>query len=279
MRARLADPAREKPPVAVRQRPLDLLEGAALLCEREPERLPVVEEDVDPDPWVRACDTGHVAQGAARSLERIVAVDPRRARLVEEHVRKHVRQVARQADEPVVRVRPDRDGSRAERADEAVQQPQPLRRRRRRRGKEPRRAVEELRRGAAGAARLGAADRVAADEPRVRRGRRADRALRRADVGDRAPFGCPVKDFSHGVREIADRRSHHDEIRVRHGCGDGRGGQHCPALTCERRALRRPGPSPSPCRRRHGAPRDRRMPQSAPSRRSPGSRPAWCSRP
>ena len=124
------------------------------------------------------------------------------------------------ADEPVVRVRPDRDGSRAERADEAVEQPQPLRRRRGRRGKEPRRAVEELRRGAAGAARLGAADRVAADEPRVRRGRRADRALRRADVGDRALPRGPVKDFSHGVREIADRRSDDDEIRVRDGCGE-----------------------------------------------------------
>ena len=41
--------------------------------------------------------------------ERLVPVDPRRARLVQEHVRERVRQVARERDEPVVRLGVDRD--------------------------------------------------------------------------------------------------------------------------------------------------------------------------
>ena len=54
--------------------------------------------------------------------ERLVALDPRRAGLVDEHVREHVRQVARQRDEPVVRGRVDRDRG-AELGDEAVDEP------------------------------------------------------------------------------------------------------------------------------------------------------------
>ena len=278
MRARLADPAREEPRVAVRQRPLDLLERTALLGEREPERLPVVEEDVDPDPRVRARDPGHVPQGAAGRLERVVAVDPRRARLVEEHVCEHMREVARQPDEPVVRVRPDRDRSRAERADEAVEQPQPLGRRRGRRSEEPRRAVEELRRGAAGPARLGAADRVAADEALVRRGRRADRPLRRADVGDRRSLGRMTEDISHGLGEVADRRRDEHEI----GVGD-RGGEVVGRLARRRAPLRaraphRPDPSPSRSARLRDARPARPRRRSGPSRRRQAAVPAESSR-
>jgi len=98
-----------------------------VLTERLAKRARVVEEDVDPDPRVRAGDPRHVAQRPARGGERLVAVDPRRSGLVDEHVRERVRQVARQRDEPVVRVRVDRDRDRAELGDEAVDEPVPLR--------------------------------------------------------------------------------------------------------------------------------------------------------
>ena len=92
-----------------------------MLGERGGERLAVVEEDVDPDARVRAGDARHVAQRAARRGERLVALDAGAAGLVDEHVRERVRQVARERDEPVVRLGVDRDGHRAERRDEAVQ--------------------------------------------------------------------------------------------------------------------------------------------------------------
>ena len=60
--ARLADPARQKPGIARRQRALDLLQLPPLLAERRREGLAVVEEDVDPDPRVGAADPRHVAQ-------------------------------------------------------------------------------------------------------------------------------------------------------------------------------------------------------------------------
>ena len=172
---------------------LDLLEQPALLGERRPERLAVVEEDVDPDPRVGAADARHVPERAARCLQRVVPVDPCGARLVEEDVREHVRQVARHRDEAVVGIRADRDGSRAERRDEPVHEPEAVRLRRRGRREEPRRAVEEVRRRALGPTRLGAADRVPADEPPVASRRGRDGPLRRSDVRDGAPFGRPVE--------------------------------------------------------------------------------------
>ena len=106
--------------VALRERRLDLLEPATVLGERVADRIRVVEEDVDPDPRVRAGDARHVAQRAAGVSERLVAVDPRRAGLVRDDVREHVRHVAGERDEPVVGARIDRDGRRAELGDEAV---------------------------------------------------------------------------------------------------------------------------------------------------------------
>ena len=78
--ARLADPAREKAGVAVGERGLELLDAAAVLGERGCERVAVVEEDVDPDPRVRAGDARHVAQRASGRRERVVAVDRARRR-------------------------------------------------------------------------------------------------------------------------------------------------------------------------------------------------------
>ena len=123
VRGGLADPAREEAGVAGRERRLDLLDPPPVLGERRRQRRAVLEEDVDPDARVRAGDAGHVAQRATGRGERLVAVDARAARLVQEHVRECVRQVARDRDEPVVRLRIDRDRHRPERRDEAVQRP------------------------------------------------------------------------------------------------------------------------------------------------------------
>ena len=102
-------------------------------------------------------------------------------------------QVARDGDEPVVGAGVDRDRSRAERRDEAVHRAQQLGPGAGGRRQEPGRALEELGVGALGAARLGAADRVAADEARVAAGGGADGALRRADVGDDAALAARAR--------------------------------------------------------------------------------------
>ena len=78
--ARLADPAREEARVARAERRFDLLDAPPMLGERGGERLAVVEEDVDPDARVGAADARHVAQRAARGLQRVVAVDAGRSR-------------------------------------------------------------------------------------------------------------------------------------------------------------------------------------------------------
>ena len=78
-----------------------------MLAERLAHRPRVVEEDVDPDPRVRAGDARHVAQRAARRSHRVVPVDPVRSGLVDEQVRERVRQVARQR-ERAGRARPGR---------------------------------------------------------------------------------------------------------------------------------------------------------------------------
>ena len=111
----LADPAGEEARVARGERGLELLDPPPVLAERGDERVAVVEEDVHPDARVGARDPRHVAERAARGLQRVVPVDPRGARLVQEHVRERVRQVARHRDEPVVRAGVDRDRPRPER--------------------------------------------------------------------------------------------------------------------------------------------------------------------
>ena len=136
-----------------------------MLGERLGELGAVVEEDVHPDARVRAGDARHVAQRAARGGERVVPLDPPGAGLVDEQVGEGMRQVARQRDEAVVRGRIDRDRHGAERGDEAVDEPVALRVGAGGRGQEPRRAVEQLGGRVGRAARLAAADRMAADEP------------------------------------------------------------------------------------------------------------------
>jgi hypothetical protein len=81
-----------------------------VLAERRAQGLRVVEEYVDPDPWVRTGDARRVAQRAPRGREGVVALDPRGAGLVEDDVREHVREVRRHRHEPVVCARVDGDG-------------------------------------------------------------------------------------------------------------------------------------------------------------------------
>src|SRR6478609_9142376 len=78
----LADPACEEAAVALLERGLELLDAAAVLGERLPDRAAVLEEDVDPDARVGAGHARHVAQGAAGRRKRLVAFDARRAGLV-----------------------------------------------------------------------------------------------------------------------------------------------------------------------------------------------------
>ena len=137
--------------VALHERGLDLLDPAPEVGELRPDGLGVVEEDVDPHPRVRAGDPGHVAQGSAGARQRIVPLDATRPGAVHDHVREHVRQVARQGDEPVVRRRVDRDRERAELGDEAVDEAMPRRVGLRRRRQEPGGAFEQSGRGALGA--------------------------------------------------------------------------------------------------------------------------------
>ena len=91
----LRDPARQVAGIPCRQRRLELLDTAAMLNQHGAERLAVVEEDVDPDARVRARDPRHVAERAAGRSERIVTLDARRARLVQQDVGQSVREVAR----------------------------------------------------------------------------------------------------------------------------------------------------------------------------------------
>ncbi len=157
-----------------------------MLRQRLPNGGGVVEEDVDPDPRVGAGDARHVAQRATRRVERLVPVDARRSRLVDEQIGKRVREVARQRDQAVVSVGVDRDGDGADRSDERMQRAVALGVGLRDRGEEPGRAVEELGARVGRPARFGPADRMATDEAGVGACGAHDRALRRADVGDRA---------------------------------------------------------------------------------------------
>ena len=119
-----------------------------MLAERLAERTRVLEEDVDPDPRVRAGDAGHVAQRPARRRERFVALDATASGLVDEHVRERVRQVARDRDEAVVRLWVDGDRRCAEARDEPVHGAVPGRVGLRERRQEPGSPFEQLRAGA-----------------------------------------------------------------------------------------------------------------------------------
>jgi hypothetical protein len=188
----------------------------------------VVEEDVHPDPRIRAGDAGHLAKRRARSREWIVPFDRCGAHLVQEEVRERVRQVADEREEPVVRVGIDRDGNGTERADEGVQLAVTRRVGRRVRRQEPGRAVEEVGTRTLRPAHLRPGHRMAADKPRI--GDRAgQRCLGRADVRD-GRLGRGRKRGLGGIGEERDRDRDDDEVGVGGGRFGRRRGRHCPAL-------------------------------------------------
>ena len=116
----LADPARDELAVAAAERGLDLLDPPAVLGEACADCVGIVEEHVDPHARVGARDSRHVAERAAGVRERLVPLDSGGAGLVDDDVREHVRDVARERDELVVGGRLDRMRERPELADEAV---------------------------------------------------------------------------------------------------------------------------------------------------------------
>lgn len=125
-------------------------------------------------------------------------------RVVEEEVRKRVQQVARHRDQAVVRVGLDRNQARAQRGHEAVHGAVAIRLDRAERREEPGRADEEIGGRAAGPARLGSADRVAANEPRVAHGCGADGTLRRPDIRDGVGVRCHIQ---HATDDSRQRRN------------------------------------------------------------------------
>ena len=94
--------------------------------------------------------------------------------------------MTRYRNEAVVCTWIDRNRTSAELRDESVHGAVALGLGRRERREEPRRAFEEIRARAPRTANLGAADRMPTHEPWVVSSSRADRRLRRANVGDRA---------------------------------------------------------------------------------------------
>ena len=97
-------------------------------------------------------------------------------------------------------------------ADEPVDEPEALGGGGRRGRQEPGRAVEEVGARPSRASRLGAADRVATDEPRVGTCGRADGLLRRADVGDRGSLRGKLEHAPNDLRQVADGCGDDDEV-------------------------------------------------------------------
>ncbi len=214
--ARLADPPGEEPRVAGRERPLHLLEQPPLLCERRPRAPRGCRGRCRPrsSGWRPRCGSCRGASRPPRAAGRgrRSCVEPAwlRSTFASTCGRWLVTATRRScASGPIA------TGRAPSERDEAVHEPQPLRRRRRGRRDEPGRALEELRTRAAGAARLRPADRVTADEAGIVACGGAHGPFRRADVRDRAAFGRAVEHFAHDRRELADRGGDENELSVR----------------------------------------------------------------
>ena len=151
----------------------------------------------------------------------------------DDDVREHVRHVARQRDEPVVRVGSIATGVAPSVGDEAVHEAVALGVGLRDRRQEPGRALEEPGARVLGAARLGAADRVAADEARRAGGRRDDARLRRADVGDGRRVAGRLEHRGDLRGQLRDRRRDDGEVGAarRASSSDGAGRRRAPRST------------------------------------------------
>ena len=213
-----------------------MLDPASVLRKRRRQRVGVVEEDVDPDPRIRTGDAGHVAQRAAGGRERLVSLDARRPRLIQQHVRERVRKMAGERDEPVVRIRIDRDRDSPERRHEAVQQPVPLGIRRRHRSQEPGRAAKQPAVRVRRPVRLRAAHGMAADETAVAH-RLRHRSLRRADVRHGGAVAAGLEDGSDLRRQRGDGCGDESQLGAGDGLFERRGGLDGSALPGHRKRI------------------------------------------
>ena len=149
----------------------------------------------------------------SRSDPPAVALDARRAGLVEKDIGEDVRQVARHRNQAIMGIGIDGDGPGAELLDEHVHRAVTLGHRRSERGQKPGRAFEEIGTRASRATRLGTADRVAPNVARIVAGSGADRALGRADVGDRALVGRRVENLAHDRGQCGDGDRDERDVR------------------------------------------------------------------
>jgi hypothetical protein len=131
-----------------------------------------------------------------------------------------VREVARQREQAVVRLRVRADRARAERGDEPLDERDARRRGGVRRSQKPRGRVEEVGARAGGAAGHAAGHRVARDEAGIRNG--CERALRRGDVGHDDVLAHGAEHLLHDGRSRADRNRNDDELGMRDRLGERR---------------------------------------------------------
>jgi hypothetical protein len=218
------------------------------------QRVAVGQVDVGPD---RAVGPAHrvASRNEGRSAGRS---SPPSAcgRLGDEHVGQDVREVRDAGHEPVVGLGVDRPGPPAERGDRAVQalEQDPARPRGRR--EVPDGPLEQVGAGVLHAGGLGARERMAAAEALVVE---HDRALGRADVGDRAVARCGGEHRVEDPSQRADGHRDDGELGVGHRPGQRAGGHvDRPALprALERRGVGVPAghgrAQPLPCGEPHG---------------------------
>jgi hypothetical protein len=215
--ARAVVPARQV--AAVEQR-LDALQLGAERADLLGDRDAVGRVDVAPDLGVRAGHAGHVAEARPDLAQRLAVVEQPPRGLRGEHVGEHVREVAEHRDEPIVGGRVERDRPRAHVDHEAVQplveQPAGVRQGR----QVPDGVLEQVRAGVLDPGRLGAGDRMAADEARV-----VDLVeqllLGGADVRDHAVLPRAGERLLHQARERAHRRAGEADRGAVERLGDG----------------------------------------------------------
>ena len=214
--ARGVVPGADRGGVAPGQRRADGAEPRHGVVDRGDQRVGVGEVDVAPDRGRGARDARGVAEARAGRGQ---PLGLERARgLGHEHVGEHVRQVRDRGHQAVVGLGVDRGRARAEVGQQPVEAVVEDALGARGRRQVPGRAVEQAGARVLDAGRLGAGQRVAADEARV-----VDLphqlALGRADVGHHARRGGGGERLAHGARQRAHRRGDEGGRRARERLG------------------------------------------------------------
>ena len=187
------------------------------------DRLAVGGEDVPPDRRVRAGHPGRVAKARADLGQALGLLHRGGGRLLDEHVGDHVREVAHGGHQPIVGLRVDRLGTRAEVRDRPLEAVVVHPARALGRGQVPAGALEQVVARVLHARALGSRDRMAADEPPqslVVREARDQLALGRADVGDDRVRATLVERIGHQGRKCADRPRAEDDLGALERLGD-----------------------------------------------------------